>query len=295
MRKLAATLILTIITLLTIGYSYACKSGGVKIKPERFDIAFISVETSDNEAEIDVAVTLAEITQGGNTIEICVSNAYPGYEAQVIYIIKNEGEAPAYFNSLTIINPSPEALEITTTDHVGIWLQPDQTIKGTTIIQILKGAEENQQYQIRIIIGISFQEERPRSLGFWKKQFDANLEKKGRPQIDAETLEEYLDQITGQSRIFEFAGNQRQNLQQALSILEMPRRPTMEDNLKAQLLTLWLNEAAEWTNGYAVEGMSAEQIIEGSEEALLNDLTDKEQYEYWKNLCEEFNNIGDSG
>jgi hypothetical protein len=290
MKKPAAMLTLTIIALLTMGYSYACQNGGINIKPNTFDVAFTNVIANDNEAEIDVATTHAQITRDENTINVYISNAYPCYEAYITYTIQNMGKMPAHFNSLTITNPNPEALEITTTDHTGTWLQPGQTTQGTTTIRILQEAKQNWQYQFQISIGISFQEKRPRSIGFWKQQFSTNLDKRGKPQIDAQTLEQYLNQINSQSQIFKFTGTQQQKLQQALSILEMPKRPTMLDKLEAQLLALWLNYIAGWTEGYTLNGMTAQDIIEGSESAITNQLTGK--YEYWKDLCESFNKLG---
>jgi hypothetical protein len=291
MKKSAVTLTLAIIALLTVGYGYACKNGGINIKP-KFDVAFTDVIVSDNETEIDVAVASAQITQDGNAINVYILNAYPGYEAYITYTIKNKGKMPAYLNSLTITNPNPEALEISTTDHTGTWLQPDQTTQGTTTICILQAAKQNWQYQFQISIGISFQEKRPRSIGFWKNQFDKALDKRGKPQIPAETLEDYLDQITEQSNVFNFTGIRRQKFQQALNILEMPRRPTMLDKLKAQLLALWLNYVAGWTEGYTLDGMTAQDIIKGSENTILKGLTG--EYEYWKNLCENFNKLGET-
>ena len=63
----------------------------------------------------------------------------------------------------------------------------------------------------------------------------------------------------------------------------------MEGKLKAQLLALWLNYVAGWTAGYILDGMTAKQIIDGSENALVNHLTG--QYEDWKNMCDGFNNL----
>jgi len=291
MIKSAAMLTLTIIALLTVGYSYAYKNGGINIKPNISNVAFTNVITSDNEAEIDVAITTAQITPDGNTINVYISNAYPNYEAYITYTIKNMGEMPAHFDSLTITNPNPEALEITTTDHTGTWLSPGQTTQGTTTICILQEAKQNCQYQLQISIGISFQEKRPRSLGFWKQQFSTNLDKRGKPQIDAQTLEQYLNQINIQSQIFEFTGTQQQKLQKALDILEMPKHPTMLDKLKAQLLALWLNYVAGWTEGYTLNGMTAQDIIKGSETAITTQSTG--EYEYWKDLCESFNKLGE--
>jgi hypothetical protein len=163
-------------------------------------------------------------------------------------------------------------------------------VQGTTTIRILQEAKQNWQYQFQICIGISFQQNYPKSLGFWKQQFSTNLDKNGKPQIDAQTLEQYLNRINSQSQIFKFTGTQQQKLQKALNILEMPKRPTMLDKLKAQLLTLWLNSVAGWTEGYSLNGMTAQDIIEGSESAITNQLTG--EYEYWKDLCESFNKLG---
>jgi hypothetical protein len=290
MKKPAVMLTLTIIALLTVGYSYACQNGGINIKPNKFDVAFTNVVTSDNEAEMNVATIYAQITPDGNTINVYISNAYPSYEGYITYTVRNMGKMPACFSSLTITNPSSEALEITTTDHTGTWLQPGQTTQGTTTICSLQEAKQNWQYQFQICIGISFQQNYPKSLGFWKQQFSRNLDKNGKPQIDAQTLEQYLNRINSQSQIFKFTGTQQQKLQKALNILEMPKRPTMLDKLKAQLLTLWLNSVAGWTEGYSLNSMTAQDIIEGSESAITNQLTG--EYEYWKDLCESFNKLG---
>jgi hypothetical protein len=292
MKKSAVTLTLMIIALLTVGYGYACKNGGINIKP-KFDVAFTNVITSDNEAEIDVATTLAQIAQDGNVINVYVLNAYPGYEAYIIYTIKNKGQIPARFDSLTIKNPNPEALKITTTDHTFTWLQPDQTVQGTTTIQIGESADENQQYTFQIIMGLSSKEEKPRTLGFWKQQFSAALtQTESQLQIAPETLENWLDQISAKSNVTKFTGLKEEKFQQALNILEMPKQPTIEDKLKAQLLALWLNYVAGWTEGYTLNGMTAWQIIQGSETALQNGQT--KQYQYWKDLCESFNKLGET-
>jgi hypothetical protein len=275
-----------------VGYGYACKNGGINIKPNKFDVAFTNVIASDNEAEMDVAITSAQITPDGNTINVYILNAYPGYEAYITYTIQNKGEIPARFDSLTIKNPNPEALKITTTDHTYTWLQPGQTVQGTTTIQILEEADENQQYSFEIIMGLSSKEEKPRTVGFWTQQFSAALtQTESQLQIAPETLENWLDQISAKSSVMKFTGSKEEKFQQALNILQMQNRPRMEDKLKAQLLALWLNYIARWTEGYTLNGMTAWQIIQGSENALLNKQTT--QYQYWKDLCESFNKLGE--
>jgi hypothetical protein len=290
-KKLAAILTLTVIALLTIGYGYGCKNGGIDNKPDKFDLAFISVVAGDNETEIDVAVANAQITPDGNTINVYISNAYPGYEAYIIYTIQNKGEIPARFDSLTIKNPNPEVLEITFTDHTYIWLQPGQTVQGEATIHILEKAEENKQYTFQIIMGLSSREEKPRTIGFWTQQFSAAItQTENQLQIAPETLENWLDRISTESSVMKFTGLKEEKFQQALNTLKAPKYPTMEDKLKAQLLTLWLNYVAGWTEGYTLQGMDARQIIQGSEDALQNQQTYR--YEYWKDLCKDFNDLG---
>jgi len=289
MKKLFATLILTMIILTAIGYSYAYSNSGIHIN-SNCDIEFTTVTTTDNEIEKDVANVHAQITPDGNTIQTYISNAYPCYQAHITYTIQNTGNKPTHFTNTTITNPNPEALEITTTNHTCTWLQPGETTEGTTTVHILQPAKQNEQYTFQIKIGVKCQTEYPRTIGFWKHQFASYLCKSGKPQIDADTLENYLDQIST-SPIYEFNGSRKNKFQQALNILEMPRRPTMEDKLKAQLLALWLNYVAGWTGGYKYKGYTAEQIIQGSETALHNHQPNN-IYEYWKNMCDGFNNLG---
>ena len=290
MKKLPATLILTVIALLTIGYSYAYKNG-INIKPNNnFDVAFTNVTTNDNEAQIDVATTCAQITPDGNAINAYITNAYPCYEAYITYTIQNKGNKPAYFDSVTITNPNPEALKITTTNHAYTWLQPGQTVQGTTTIHTLQEARQGWQYKFQISIGISFKEGHPQTIGFWKHQFSVALGQiKVKAHVDPDTLEAYLNQIDSSLAVFTFTGARTEKFQTALKILNPPNRSSMEAKLKAQLLALWLNYVSGWTNGYKIDGMTAEEIIEGSEDALLNHQTTK--YEYWKNLCDDFNNL----
>jgi len=288
--KLITTLILTMIALGIIGYSYACTNGGWHINCYcNCDIKFTKVTTSDNEFEKDVANVYAEIVNCGNTINAYITNAYPCYRAYINYTIQNTGCKPVHFDSVTIINPNPEALEITTTNHTCTWLSSGGTVQGTTTVHILQPAQQNSEYEFQIKIGVSCQEGNPHTIGFWKNQFDKALCKSGKPQVPATTLEQYLDQISPQSPIYEFTGTRKEKFKLALSILDPPYHSIMEAKLKAQLLALWLNYVAGWTGGYKYKGMTAWEIIQGSENALLNHTGN---YEYWKNMCDRFNNLG---
>jgi hypothetical protein len=290
--KIFTLLTLAIIALTTIGYSYACWNGGIQIDCYcNCNLTFTKVTTTDNEIEKNIATITATISPDGNTITATITNAYPSYTATITYTIKNTGNNPIQFTTLTITNPNPEALQITTTNHTETVLSPCQTITGTTTIHTLQEARENWQYQFQIKIGAQCKPKGyPRTVGFWKNQFAPYLGKPGNPQTPAETLEDYLDQITTQSPIYEFTGTRKQKFQQALAILDPPWYSNPEAKLKAQLLALWLNHVAGYTEGYKYKGMTASEIIQGSENALQNHQTWR--YEYWKNLCEGFNNLG---
>ena len=288
--KIVISLMLVAIALISIGYSYACTNGWQINCYCNCDIKFTKVTTSDNEFEKDVANVYAEIVNCGNTINAYITNAYPCYRAYINYTIKNTGCKPVHFDSVTIINNYPDVLDITTTNHTCTWLSPYEKVKGTTTVHILQPAEQDSEYEFQIKIGVSCQEGNPHTIGFWKNQFDKALCKSGKPQVPAATLEQYLNQISSQSPTYEFTGTQTQKFQQALTILNPPYHSSMEAKLKAQLLALWLNYVAGWTGGYKYKGMTAEEIINDSENALQNHQTSS--YEYWKNMCDGFNNLG---
>lgn len=245
--KIFALIILAIIALSIIGYSYACNNGGVHIDcycQPNCDLKFISVTTSDNEVIKDVGKVCANISCDGYTINAYVTNSYPCYKAYINYTIKNKGTCPIHFDSVTIINRNSEALDITTTNHTCTWLSPCETVKGTTTVHTLEPAQQNGQYTFQIKIGTTCQKEYPHTICFWKNQFSEALCKSGRPQVPASTLLTYLNQISNKSAIFKFTGTQTQKFQQALNILSPSISANMKDKLKAQLLALWLNYVA---------------------------------------------------
>ncbi|MGQ9726231.1 MAG: hypothetical protein ACUVQW_04320 [Candidatus Bathycorpusculaceae bacterium] len=290
--KIFALIILAIITLTTIGYSYACWNGGITINCYCYcDVKFTKATAWDNENEKDVGKVYATIDQCGDEIEVYVTNAYPCYEAYVNFTIKNKGNMPAHIDEIeTEYNTT--ALEITLTDIIECtWISNYESKNGSLTIHTLQEAQENHTYTLKIKIKLSCQpQQHPRTIGFWKNQFDKALCKPGKPQIDPDTLEQYLDKISANSPIYEFTGTRTQKFKNASKILSPPWRSNMEAKLKAQLLALWLNYVAGWTEGWKLNGMTAWQIIQGSENALINNQIGK--YRYWKDLCERFNNLG---
>ena len=293
--RTTTAILLTLITLMSIGTAFALTNNSYACLPTcitpQCEVIFTYASTWDNEIEKDVGHTCTWITNCQHTIQVSICNAYPCYEVYINYTVKNIGTCTIHFDSVTIINPNPEALAITTTNHTCTWLSPWETVKGTTTVHTLQPAQQNGQYTFQIKIGTSCQTKHPCSMGFWKNQFSTALCKNGKPQVPAATLEQYLDQINATSQVFEFTGTRKQKFQQALTILSRYTSSSMEAKLKAHLLALRLNYVAGWTDGYKLNGKIAWDIIQGSEYALLHNLTS--DYGKWKNLCDQFNNLGD--
>lgn len=274
------------IAITTMGYSYACSNNGVPVDPYGYncDVMFTKATTKDNEIEKNVAEVHAQITHDGDTINIYITNAYPHYEADIDFIIKNKGNKPAHIDDIYIEEYDKKALEIDITNIACTWINPSQTISGLLKVHTLPEAKQNWQYTFKAKIKASFTPQRqPHTTSFWKSQFQTPL------SIPAETLEQYLNQITIKSKVFSFAGTQKQKFQQAINILDPPSRSSMEAKFKAQLLALWLNYIAGYAEGYKLNSMTAYEIIQDSENALTKHQTSK--YEYWKNLCDNFNNL----
>jgi len=282
-----------LITLMSIGTAFGLMNNSYSCVPsQQCDVIFSYVYSYDNEIEKDVGHVYAWIATCKYTIKVSVCNAYPCYEAYINYTIKNIGNMKAHIDKITIDNPNLEALEISITNHECTWIAPNEKINGQLTVHVLQEAQQNHTYKFEIKIDLSCAElQHPRTIGFWNHQFQVALDHKGTAQVDPNTLETLLNQISPQSQAFEFTDPRKQKFQQALAILNPDFKANMKDKLKAQLLALWLNYMSGWTNGYKVNSMTAYEIIQGSENALLNHQTNK--YEYWKNMCDGFNNLGE--
>ena len=294
MKRLMAIFTLAVIVLGLTSYSYACLNNGTKTSGY-YGMAFVSVSATDNEIKSNTASVCAQITCEGKTIDVCITNAYPGYEARIKFTIKNKGSLPIRIDEVCIAGYNKEALQVKMADLTApLWIGPGDTVGASETVQILEGAKQGWRYTFEVEIEGSCQPlEHPRSVDFWKNEFCVALGKtKGESYLSLSELENYLDQISRQSQVFKFTGTQKQKFAQAISILQTQSNSGMEAKLEQQLLTLWLNQVAGWTAGYTLGGTTAQQIIQGSENALIYHRTN--QYEYWENLCERFNSLGEN-
>ncbi len=286
-KKNLAIFSVVLISLLTTSYAYACIYHPLH-SLDNLNIEFTQVKTLDNEQNQNVATIHALISIDHHTVYVQISNAYPDYQAQLKYVIKNTGNMPIQFSAPTILNPNPEAIQITTDSQNQI-LQPYQTLQGTTGILILPEAQQNQQYNFQIKnTATPKPPSNPQASNYWKQQLQTCLYNPNQARIDPTLLKQYITQISQQSNIYEFTGTQTQMFQQALNILN-PSKHASQTDLKGQLLALWLNQQAGYADDYKVDGKTSQQIIQASENVLQNHQINR--YNACTNQCEKFNNL----
>jgi hypothetical protein len=286
--KILTLIAVLIISLLTTSYAYACISNPPATLGN-MNIEFTQATTIDNENTQNVATVSAQISYDRHVITVQIRNAYPDYQAQLKYVIKNTGNVAVQFSAPTTVNPHPEAIQLTAVNTQNLVLQPYQTLQGTLTIQILQDAQQNTQYTFEIKNTATIQQpSNPQTAAYWKQQLQTLINNPSQATIDPAILKGYLTAISQQSSIFKFTGTQTQMFQQALNILN-PTKHTTEADLKTQLLALWLNQQAAYTSGYKIDGKTSQQIIQISENALQTHQTSR--YSTYENQCERFNSL----
>jgi len=290
--KIGVMFLVAVIASAGIGASYACVNGSIDIKCcSPCGIKFYDVTTDDNEFDDDVGDVTAQIVDCGGGIDVFIVNAYPLYESYIYFTIKNTGRKPIHIDEVSVEDYDTTALAIDVLGVTCIWISPGETIDSELTVEILQAAKQNWEYSFQVKINVSCEPWRhPRTIGFWKHQFRvALLHRERKIHIHAETLEQYLDEITSESNVYSFTGSQTDKFKESFNILKIPRPRTMENRLKAHLFALWLNDVSGFADGWKYAGMTSGKIIQGSENALINHQS--VQYRYWKNMCDGFNNL----
>jgi hypothetical protein len=290
--KIIALVAMTIIALLSTSYAFACASNNPPINHASSNIEYTAVKPSDNE-NTNIASIHVQIAPDHYTINVQIENAYPNYEAQIKYTLKNTGNYPIGFNTPIVINPNPEAIQIITTNHKNTIIQPGQTTEGITTVRILPSAQQNHQYTFKITnIASATPSEpcHPHRVTFWVDQLKLYLNGKcSEATKNSSTFEQYLDQVSAQSKIFKFTGSQTQKFQQVLNVLNPSNGGNSETNVRTQLLALWLNQKADWTTNFTIDSKNSNTIIQNTENILIKHQTN--QYQISKAVCESFNNL----
>jgi hypothetical protein len=195
MKKPVVALITIIAAIALVSYSYA-STNGINTCNGVCAVKFAKATTHDNEVGKDFGHVSARIIDCGQSIEMTITNGYPHYQAYLNYTIQNVGTLPIQASFLTITNPNPQELKVTSTDHTGTWLQPSQTVHGKTNVTILDTAKQGSYYTFKIQIDFACSSKYPRSKGFWQEEFRKASCGSNKGQISASTIESYLNHIT---------------------------------------------------------------------------------------------------
>ena len=140
-----------------MGVSYA--NGGVEDSDEIvYDVAFSSVSCSDNEDSVDVGEVSAEIVDGGDSISVSVSNAYPGYVADIDYTVVNLGDKPVTYLGVTA-EEYDTALDIdVSSEEPGFVLGVGEEMSGTLTVTVLQLAQQGSVYSFSVDLGFESDE-----------------------------------------------------------------------------------------------------------------------------------------
>lgn len=147
-------IIIVVIISVGVGTSYASLHSSISRPPSCIsgcDVDFTGVSIVDNEIEKDVAKTCACI-YCGETIEVTIVHAYPGYEASLYFTITNIGTKLVYIHNVSINAYDEAEVEIVVSPLVGIWLRPGDAITGELTVLVLNGAQLDSSYLFHVDI-----------------------------------------------------------------------------------------------------------------------------------------------
>ena len=142
-KKLGVLFFVAVIALASLGISYA----------QEDYVDFVQSGYWDNDDNTkNIGSVFASISPDGEILDINIQKAYPGYEANVSFVIQHigtEGDPIAYLNEIAYTNNNPTKLNVVVTDPDGNPILIDtplewgETLAGLVTITILDGAEMN--------------------------------------------------------------------------------------------------------------------------------------------------------
>jgi len=102
-----------------------------------FNAAEVLNETSPVE-DIDAKITGIHISEDGKSLFMSIDNAYPGYSAEIGYIIKNDGDVPVYCKLIT----NQGSIASIYIDSPDVIIGPGDSSYGKLLITIRDEAKE---------------------------------------------------------------------------------------------------------------------------------------------------------
>lgn len=100
-----------------------------------FEAVTVQDQGNDPGTNMNVGSTAATIAASKKTLDITVLNAYPGYNSNVVYIIKNQGTVPV---KLRAIVPT---------------IDPNLTVTNTAASGVIIGAGASQSFTLNHLVG----------------------------------------------------------------------------------------------------------------------------------------------
>ena len=118
------------------------------------------VNTNDPGLDKDVACTNVAIASGNKTLEVTISNAYPGYSPTIDYNMTNNSASPAKVVGFNYTVEEPLEL-IIEPFAIGYEIPSGATGEGSLGIQIPQEAEQGVTYKFSVTINFEGSEESP--------------------------------------------------------------------------------------------------------------------------------------
>lgn len=137
--KIAAIIgLVAVLSLATVGAAYA-DSNSTTTNCQCQSLCIFSSVTPENNSPL--VHTAANITNNGETINVTVTNDYPGYDVGISFILFNENPTPGTVSSISYINPNTY-FTVTPLNGIiqGQTIDANQKITGTFDINFISGA-----------------------------------------------------------------------------------------------------------------------------------------------------------
>jgi hypothetical protein len=167
-------------------------------------------------------------------------------------------------------------------------------------LTVIPGASSLWYERLHVDVNVSTGDwSHPRSKGYWCHALANSIGHHSHQFPSLSELEDYFDEISSNSYVFNFTGTGLENVMEAMDILGCHysgshpwQHNSMEYKLKEQLLAVWLNVVSGYGDGYALNlgnttVLLGGEIINISENVLVTHNTPL--YESMKNICEEYN------
>lgn len=157
-RKILILVLVAILAMTFSGGSYAWGrlNHNVPGNPGAPDVKFISANATDNEVSpVGVGDVTADITGDRCSIEVTITNAYPGYKALIEFELQNVGKLPARIKKIKIKSDKGVKIWVNKKRLKSIIVYPDgswSTSFGIMVDSMTKKAAHDESYLFTVTL-----------------------------------------------------------------------------------------------------------------------------------------------